>query len=152
MSIGKVPIIKQAGLHLDDRGYLSEILRCDDTYFTKFGQVYISTINPGTVKGFHIHQKKEDVITCISGQVKFVIIESNDNNDLIKLYEVHMSPMNRQIVVVPPGLWHGWMCVGNKEAVLVNVTTEPYFAHDPDEVRADPINNPWGYVWEVKHG
>ena len=147
-----IPILKKLTTHLDDRGYLAEILRSDDCVYKKFGQVYISTIYPNTIKGFHIHEKKTDYITCVWGQVKFVVIESNSNNELIKLYEYHLSRMNPALVVVPPGLWHGWMCISQEEALLVNVTTEPFCKDVPDEVRVDPINNPWGYRWEVKHG
>ena len=35
----------------DDRGYLMEMLRCDDNLFKKFGQVYLSVCNPDIVKG-----------------------------------------------------------------------------------------------------
>ena len=150
--VRKEPIIKTLNFFLDDRGYLSEMLRADDPFYSKFGQVYISTINPGTIKGFHIHEKKTDIITCVFGQVKFVVVESGKNDELINLYEVHLSPMNRKLVVIPPGLWHGWMCIGNKEAILVNVTTEPFYEHDKDEQRVDPIKNPWNYKWEIKHG
>ena len=147
-----VPLIKTLDLFLDDRGYLSEILRKDDEHYTKFGQVYISTINPNTIKGFHVHNLKTDIITCVSGQVKFVVIESGENNELLNLYEIHMSPLNRKLVVIPPGLWHGWMCIGVKEAILINVTTEPFYDYNKDEIRVDPVDNPWGYKWGVKHG
>lgn len=146
------PIVKKLTTHLDDRGYLSEILRSDDCVYKNFGQVYISTIYPGTIKGFHVHERKTDYITCVRGQVKFVVIESNCNSDLLSLYEYHLSRMSPKLVVVPPGLWHGWMCIGQEEAMLVNVTTEPFNSDDPDEVRVDPIKNPWNYKWEVKHG
>jgi dTDP-4-dehydrorhamnose 3,5-epimerase len=148
----KKPFVKSLQVHLDDRGYLFEILRSDDLFYEGFGQAYISTINPNAIKGFHVHERKTDIVTCIHGQVKFVVIESDEDNNLVNLYEIHLSPMNRNLVVVPPGLWHGWMCIGSKEAILVNITTEPFDKLDIDEVRVDPINNPWTYKWEIKHG
>ena len=72
--------------------------------------------------------------------------------NIIDLYEIHLSHRSPKLLVVPPGLWHGWKCVGNKEAVLVNITTEPFYDYDKDEIRVDPINNPWGYSWDIKHG
>ena len=33
----------------DERGWLLEILRCDDNLFTKFRQVYLTTAFPGVV-------------------------------------------------------------------------------------------------------
>lgn len=141
------PIVKTLNTYLDDRGYLCEILRSDDPFYTKFGQTYISTIYPNTIKGFHIHDRKTDMISCIHGQVKLVLIESEEN-----IWEFHLSPMVPKLVIIPPGLWHGWMCIGNEEAVLLNVTTEPFNKDDKDEFRVDPIQNPWSYKWEIKHG
>ena len=41
--------------HADDRGFLTEILRCDDPYFKEFGQIYISCVRRGFVKpGIHM--------------------------------------------------------------------------------------------------
>ena len=42
--------IKQLVRHVDDRGYLMEILRDDDEMFIEFGQVYVSAVFPGIVK------------------------------------------------------------------------------------------------------
>jgi dTDP-4-dehydrorhamnose 3,5-epimerase len=41
----------------DERGRLMEIMRCDDNFFEKFGQVYMTTAYPGVVKGWHYHKK-----------------------------------------------------------------------------------------------
>ena len=35
----------------DERGYLMEILRCDEDLLSQFGQVYMTTVYPGVVKG-----------------------------------------------------------------------------------------------------
>ena len=57
----KVPIhdVKTKKLRLmpDDRGWLMEILRADETeLFTKFGQTYVSATYPGVVKAWHYHR------------------------------------------------------------------------------------------------
>ena len=44
--------------HLDDRGYLIEILRATDPHFSKFGQVYlVGNMARGTVRAFHEHKQ-----------------------------------------------------------------------------------------------
>lgn len=151
------PICKPMKVFLDDRGYLSEILRADDPDFQKFGQVYLSTITPGTIKAFHRHHHKTDYITCVTGQIKLVVIEAEDADASgkrrpIKVYEYHISPIAPKLVVIPPGLWHGWMCVGSNESILINVTTEPHDPNNKDEERVAAIDNPFDYVWGVKHG
>ena len=49
--------IKQLRVIPDERGRLMEVLRCDDNIFNKFGQVYVTTAQPGVVKGWHYHKK-----------------------------------------------------------------------------------------------
>ena len=42
----------------DERGRLFEMLRRDEPIFKKFGQVYCTAVNYGTVKGWHLHKKQ----------------------------------------------------------------------------------------------
>ena len=53
----------------DERGWLMEILRCDENMFEKFGQVYFTTAYPGVVKAWHLHKKQTDNFTCTNGMV-----------------------------------------------------------------------------------
>jgi len=140
--------IKPLKLWLDDRGYLYEILRCDDPMFTQFGQYYVSSTNPGVVKGFHKHNRQIDYIACVQGQIKLVLIRIIDGVPVVE--EHHLSPLDPKMVVVEQGVYHGWMCVGNEPALVVNATSLPHDRNNPDEERVDPHSNPWGYVWEIK--
>ncbi len=51
----------------DERGRLMEILRQDDSFFLKFGQVYMTTTYPEVVKAWHKHEKQTDNVVCIQG-------------------------------------------------------------------------------------
>ena len=42
--------IKKLKVIPDERGRLMEMLRCDDDFFTKFGQAYMTAAYPGVVK------------------------------------------------------------------------------------------------------
>ena len=39
--------------------------------------VYVSSINPGEIKGPHIHKKRNSYFTCIHGKVIFIIKKPN---------------------------------------------------------------------------
>ena len=140
--------IKKLDLHLDDRGYLYEMLRCDDDCFTQFGQAYVSAINPGVVKGFHRHFKQTDHVVCVAGQIKMALVR--DYLGGFEVEEHHLSPLDPKMVVIPTEIYHGWMCIGNEPALVVNFSTHPFDPNYPDEQRVDPHRNPWGYIWEVK--
>lgn len=139
--------VKELKLHLDDRGFLFEVLRNDDEIFEQFGQAYISATNPGVVKGFHRHFHQTDFITCVSGQIKLVTVEIL-NPPLIT--EHHLSPLDPKLIMVRPFTYHGWMAIGPTSALVLNITDIPFDPASPDEERIDPHNNPWHYKWGIK--
>lgn len=52
-------IIKNVQLHPlrqipDDRGKVMHMLRCDDPWFEKFGEIYFSVVYPGVWSGFKV--------------------------------------------------------------------------------------------------
>ena len=43
---------------------------------------------------------------------------------------------HRPVVLrIPPGVYHGWICVSQEEGIVVNMTDYPYNRDDPDEYR-----------------
>ena len=68
--------IKKLKIISDHRGRLMEILRSDDEIFKKFGQVYMTTVSPGIVKGWHYHKKQSDTIVCIKGKLRLGLYDS----------------------------------------------------------------------------
>ena len=55
--------VKKLKVIPDERGWLMEILRCDDEIYKEFGQVYMTTAYPGVVKAWHFHKKQTDNFT-----------------------------------------------------------------------------------------
>ena len=41
----------------DERGKVMHMLRNDSKTFTKFGEIYFSTVYPNKIKGWHLHGK-----------------------------------------------------------------------------------------------
>jgi len=56
------------------------------------------------------------------------------------------------LVKIPEGVYHGWMCVSEEEAIIVNIPTEVYDYENPDEQRMDPHDNDIPYDWKRKDG
>jgi len=135
----------------DQRGMLGEILRCDDERFQKFGQVYFTTAYSGVVKAWHRHIVQTDYFTCIVGLVKLALHDNRFGSPTKGEFNTFIiGPRNPNLIVIPPGIWHGFMGVRPEEAVMINVPTEPYNYDKPDEERA-----PWNifdYEWENRNG
>ena len=146
-------IVKKLKLIPDERGYLMEMLRADDPFFQKFGQVYLTVAYPGVVKGWHYHKVQTDHFVGVSGMVKVVLY---DNRKESKTYgevnEFFMGELNPMLLVIPPMVAHGMKGTGTKPGMIVNCPTEVYNYDDPDEHRIDPHDNDIPYDWARKDG
>lgn len=137
----------------DERGRLMEIVRADDPFFSGFGQVYLTTVYPGVVKAWHYHARQTDCFTCVKGMVKVALYDDREGSPTRgTVNEIYMGEHNACLVVVPPGVYHGWKCISESEAYMVNVPSEPYNRSDPDEYRAEPHEGGIPYDWSRKDG
>ncbi len=145
--------IKELKVYADERGRVMEILRSDDPAFKKFGQLYMSTTMPGAVKAWHTHARQWDHICCVFGMIKLVVYDERPNSQTKgELNEFHLGVHAPRVIVVPPGLWHGWKCTSLEEAVIINTVSELFNRAKPDENRIDPHKNHIPYSWERKDG
>ncbi len=136
----------------DERGWLMEILRCDDEVFRKFGQVYCSATYPGVVKAWHFHEKQVDNFACVAGMVKLVLIDTREDSSTRGVVNEFFIGTQRPLLVrIPAGVYHGWKCVSVDPALVINVPTEPYQYDAPDEYRLDP-HGTLPYDWSRKDG
>ena len=58
--------------------------------------IYVSSVNPGEIKGPHIHTKRNSYFVCIHGKVVFIL--KNENG---KYLEIESSEENPVMVFVP---------------------------------------------------
>ena len=145
--------IKRLKVIPDERGFLMEMMRDDDEFFQKFGQVYLSVVYPGVVKGWHYHRKQTDHFVFVKGMAKVVLYDSRENSKTRgEVNEFFMGEQNPILLVIPPFVLHGMKGIGTEPAMLVNAPTEPYRYAEPDEFRVDPHKNDIPYDWDRKDG
>ncbi len=140
--------IKKLNVFANDQGYLFETLRTDDSiYGGNFGQVLVSVLYPGVIKGLHMHKKQTDYTTCVKGNIKYVaVIEKNGD------YEVKtciIGESNPILVKTPPGVWHGYTPLAGKEAVILHTMDKTYNPGDDDTFRKSPFE--FGDVWSARN-
>ena len=135
--------------HLDDRGYLIEIIRATDPHFTKFGQVYlVGNFAQGTIRAFHKHKALWDWFFISHGAAKFILIDDRGDCPTYKEQDVFVvSSRNPSLIVVPPGVYHGWMSLED-DTQMISTASEVYNRENPDEERIPPDS--FGDVWIVK--
>ncbi len=145
--------VRQAKVISDERGRLGEIMRADDPWFDRFGQVYFTTTYPGVVKAWHYHKKQTDHFYVVRGIVKIALYdERKDSPTYGTVNELYLGEHCPGLLRIPPGVLHGWMCVGQSEAYIVNVVSEMYNYSEPDEFRTHPHENHIPYDWACKDG
>ncbi|HOG16167.1 MAG: dTDP-4-dehydrorhamnose 3,5-epimerase [Syntrophaceae bacterium PtaU1.Bin231] len=137
----------------DERGRLMEILRADDEAFEAFGQVYMTTAYPGVVKGWHYHKTQSDNMAVVRGMMKIVLYDAREGSRTFgEVNEFFAGEHNPILVHIPPLVYHGFKCISEVEAIVVNTPTRTYDYRDPDEYRISPHESGIPYRWDRKDG
>ena len=145
--------VKKLKVIPDERGRLMEMLRFDDDCFIKFGQIYMTSAYPDVVKGWHYHKVQFDNFVVVKGMMKVVLYDSRENSPTKgHVNEYFMGDHNPILLQIPPYVYHGFKCVSETEAIVVNCPTEVYNYQEPDEYRLHPHDNDIPYDWSRKDG
>jgi len=145
--------IKKLRVIPDERGRLMEILRSDEEIYEKFGQIYITAAYPGVVKAWHYHREQTDHLVCISGMMKIVLYDAREGSSTNgEVNEFFCGVHNPLLIKVPKGIYHGFKCISDTEALVINIPDKLYDYDSPDEFRVDPHKNDIPYDWARKDG
>lgn len=129
-----------ASYYYDERGSIYRYMRVDDIYYPgSFGEVYFSTVNPGFVKGWHMHTRQTLHFKCIKGIALLGLVR--DTGGHVETQRMRLGPKlstDDVLVVIEPGLWVGFRAApaySDRGVIMVNFTSEP---HDPNEIERRP--------------
>lgn len=145
MSIAGVQVVPLKRI-ADDRGAVLHMLRATDPHFRGFGEIYFSSVYPGVVKAWKNHRRLTANYACVHGRIRIVLYDDReDSSTRGELLEVAIGPDEHALVVIPPGIWHGFQGLGEPVSILANCATEP---SSPDELdRRDPTSPGIPYQW-----
>src|SRR5450756_4496 len=155
MRMGKIDgvAIKQLRVIPDERGRLTEMLRSDDEAFERFGQRYVTTTYPGVVKAWHMPRKQDDNVVCVRGMIKLALYDGREGSATGgEVMEIFLGEHRPLLVHIPREVYHGWKCVSEYEAYVVNMPTELYDYDEPDEYRLPFDTDEIPYDWDLKMG
>ena len=141
-------------VHEDDRGYLFEIIHGTDPFVPQFGQVYVVGDRiEKIVRAFHKHDELHDWFCIVKGSAKFVLVDDRADSPTHRKVDMLVgSARQASVIVVPPGVYHGWMSL-EPDTILVSTASHEYNREQPDEVRVPPdyFNELIGAdPWEIK--
>ena len=141
-------------VHEDDRGFLFEVIHGSDEFVTQFGQVYtVGDRIERVVRAFHKHNELHDWFSIVQGAAKFVLVDDREDSPSYSQADILVgSGRTPSLIVVPPGVYHGWMSL-EPNTLLCSTASHEYNAQKPDEVRVSPDtydellgHNPWQII------
>jgi dTDP-4-dehydrorhamnose 3,5-epimerase len=142
---------KQLIRHADDRGFLMELLRSDDSIFTKFGQCYASMNYPGVVRAWHYHKKQDDYFVAVKGMIKVGLCDMREGSPTRgEVNEFYLGDNNNILLKIPMGVAHGYKTIGAESSLLINFPSEPYNPQEPDEYRLPWNTDQIPFNWEIE--
>ena len=80
---------------------------------------------PGTVKAWHRHFKQTDWACIVKGNA--ILGLATESGEVQKIFLGEQNPI---MIKIPPGIWHGYKALGDKEAIIVYITNQNYDAKD----------------------
>ena len=137
----------------DERGFLMEMLRCDDVLFERFGQIYITGCKHGVAKAWHYHKEQTDHFVCVAGKALVVLCDLREGSSTqgeVSEFILEAPPCQEHpplLLKIPPGVVHGFTALGNEEARIINIPTLPYRYESPDEYRYAWNSQVIPYTW-----
>jgi dTDP-4-dehydrorhamnose 3,5-epimerase len=110
----------------DERGSVMHMLKETDPHFTRFGEIYFSTVYPGAVKGWHLHDRMVLHYAVPHGQIKMVLYDDREGSPTRgEVQEIFMGDSNYVLVRVPAGVWNGFKGIGVVPAVGRQLRHDP---------------------------
>ena len=94
------------------------------------GDINLTWAYPGRIVAWHRHRLQTDHWFVIKGYLKVGLLDDDGTARW-----VYLGENDRRVLSIPPGVWHGYMVLGDQEAVLMYYITSKYDEDNPDEER-----------------
>jgi dTDP-4-dehydrorhamnose 3,5-epimerase len=139
-------VIKKLNKYDDERGWLAEIFRNDEDSL-KPVMGYISQTKPGVVRGPHEHKEQADFfIFAGPGKFKLYLWENRAGKENYRKLETYeFGEDNPASIIVPAGVVHGYKCISDKPAWVINLPDKLYKGEgkkeESDEVRWEGVDD-----------
>ena len=115
-------------------GHLTEAFRADwGLTDAPVVQVNLTTTFPGRSRGWGIHRFTVDRLFAATGSFCIVCYDGRRGSPTFGcVNEFMLGERNQGLVVIPPGVYHGWKNIGADEATIVSMPSELYNHDGPD--------------------
>jgi len=91
--------------------------------------VYVTTVNPGEIKGPHLHTKRDSYFVCIRGKVVFIAKDLSG-----KYHEIESSEEKPILIQIPHNHPSAHINITNEKATVLTLAN-PAWRPDDDEMK-----------------
>ena len=143
--------IRPLAVIADERGAVLQMLRADAPHFHRFGEIYFSLVNPGSVKAWHRHREMVLLYAVPQGRIRLVVYDDRDGSTTRgAVMDIETGQDSYTLITIPPGTWSGFAGLSATPALVANCATLP---HDPNEIERRAADDPAiPYVWKDAAG
>jgi len=134
-------IINKIERYDDERGFLAELFRRDELSGYQPAMAYLSITKPGVVRGPHEHREQSDCFAFAGpGSFRLFLWDRRTGSETEgEKIEIEVGADNPSIVIVPPGVVHGYKCISGVDAMSLNFPDKLYRgegkSEEVDEIR-----------------
>jgi dTDP-4-dehydrorhamnose 3,5-epimerase len=115
-------------------GHLSEAFRADwGVTDVPIVQVNLTVTFPGKIRAWGIHRFTVDRLFAATGSLCIVCYDGRHGSPTFGgINEFMLGGRNQGLLVIPPGVFHGWKNIGQDEATIVSMPSQLYDHEGPD--------------------
>jgi len=144
--------IKEIKKHFDDRGFFAEIIKFGEDTFKEIKQTSYTETYPAVIKAFHWHKQQFDIWFPVKGSIRIVLYDLREDSPTYKETQViYAGEDNPLVVLLPPGVAHGYQILGSEKAGLFYHTSDAYNPNEPDEFRIPFDDKKINFDWQIKN-
>lgn len=135
-------IIKKIQKNEDSRGWLAEFYRQDETAYRPV-MAYVSLTRPGVARGPHEHKWQTDGFVFMGpGNFELYLWDNRSKSATQSEYvKIQVGETNPVLVVVPPGVVHGYKNISDRDGWCINLPDKLYKGEgkreEVDEIRRE---------------
>ena len=122
-------------------GHLTEALRMDwGLTDLPIVQVTQTVTFPGRIRAWGIHRRTVDRLFAATGSLCIVCYDGRRSSPTHRaVNEFMFGERNQGLVLIPPGVYHGWKNIGDNEATIISMPSVLYDHDAPDR---------WELMWD----
>ncbi|GBE39698.1 hypothetical protein BMS3Bbin08_02329 [bacterium BMS3Bbin08] len=129
--------IKELQVHEDQRGWLAELMRVDETSLKPL-MAYVSMTRPDVGRGPHEHRSQTDYM-CFLGRFRLYLWDNRKDSATFREHRTVETSGVPTVAVIPPGIVHAYKNIDPANGFVINLPDRLYRGQgkkeEVDEIR-----------------